>query len=691
MRAFLVGASLACAACGFDGKAAPGDGPGPDRVAVGFVSASSLVDETAGTHELVVQLSRAADQPITVAHSFTSGTATVDADFVATAGTLTFAPGETQQTITVDIVADLEDEGDETFELALASPTNADLATASHLVTISGRVLPRISFERATSSGVEMSSTTVDVVLSTASTRPITVDLTVSGTADTPADHDLTGIILMFAPGETRKTVTIGTVDDALDEDDETVIATLGNPSNALLGTTTQFAHTITDNDAPPVVTFTANAQTVDEGAGTVQVTATLSTESGRNVIVPFAIDGTATSTVDYTVNTPSPLTFPPGTTSRTISIAIIDDMLDEPSETVRLALGTPTNATRGTPTQHVITIADNEPRCYGTGAYRVCITTNLTNTITLPTSINTDTSGLCATTQPTDWTTAQGQPASCFILAGTLDVTNTTTVTGSRPLVLVADGTLSISGTLDVSSHRAGNTRGAGTASAACGAFTPPTLSTDVDGADGGGGGSFMTAGGAGGGGNTAATGGVPPGPSSAPVRLQAGCAGQDGGTGVGAGGLGGGGGGAVYLVAGGTIRITGTVNASGAGGTGGGNFAGGGGGGSGGMIKLSAPAIDVVGGVLLANGGGGAGGSDNNESGLPGADPNPVMPLAAAAGGNGPSGIGGRGFAGALAAGNGESTNKGGAGGGGGGGFIQSDAALSGAQVSAGTIQAP
>ena len=43
-------------------------------------------------------------------------------DYTATAGTLTFAPGETQHSVTVKVNGDTTFEADETFKLGLTGP-----------------------------------------------------------------------------------------------------------------------------------------------------------------------------------------------------------------------------------------------------------------------------------------------------------------------------------------------------------------------------------------------------------------------------------------------------------------------------------------------------------------------------------------------------------------------------------------
>ena len=67
-----------------------------------------------------VTLSTAYDQPVTVSYKTTDGTATTsNNDYVAQTGTLTFAPGETTKTITIEVKGDSKKEANETFYLDL--------------------------------------------------------------------------------------------------------------------------------------------------------------------------------------------------------------------------------------------------------------------------------------------------------------------------------------------------------------------------------------------------------------------------------------------------------------------------------------------------------------------------------------------------------------------------------------------
>jgi hypothetical protein len=70
--------------------------------------------------------------------------------------------------------------------------------------------------------------------------------------------------------------------------------------------------------------------------------------------------NGTATAGSDYTAVSGT-LTFPPGQTSRTFTVPIINDALKEPSESAMLALSNPVNASLGAAPSATLWIADND------------------------------------------------------------------------------------------------------------------------------------------------------------------------------------------------------------------------------------------------------------------------------------------------------------------------------------------
>jgi hypothetical protein len=86
----------------------------------------SIVEGNAGfsTATFTVTLTNPNASATTVQYATANGTATAGTDYVATSGTLTFNPGTTTQTVSVQIIGDTIKEANETFFVNLSSPTN---------------------------------------------------------------------------------------------------------------------------------------------------------------------------------------------------------------------------------------------------------------------------------------------------------------------------------------------------------------------------------------------------------------------------------------------------------------------------------------------------------------------------------------------------------------------------------------
>src|SRR5262245_41481841 len=120
------------------------------------------------------------------------------------------------------------------------------------------RLLSTVSFKHAASlAGEGVGTANLAVVLSAAAASPVSVDYAVTGgTATAGSDYALAAGTLTFNPGQTRLLIPISIVNDALDEDNETIEVTLSNPGNATLGSVTEHTFTIVDNDPMPIVAF---------------------------------------------------------------------------------------------------------------------------------------------------------------------------------------------------------------------------------------------------------------------------------------------------------------------------------------------------------------------------------------------------------------------------------------------------
>ncbi len=83
-----------------------------DAPMVAFDTTASSDDESVTPATLVVNLTAASEETITVDYAVTGGTATDTADYTLAAGTLTFDPGEVSDTIAITIVDDSLAEAD---------------------------------------------------------------------------------------------------------------------------------------------------------------------------------------------------------------------------------------------------------------------------------------------------------------------------------------------------------------------------------------------------------------------------------------------------------------------------------------------------------------------------------------------------------------------------------------------------
>ena len=87
----------------------------------------------------VVTLAAPSTQTVTVQYATSNDTATAGLDYISVAGTVTFAPGETQKIITVPVKSDSLVENNETFHIMLSNPSGATLTDAMGMGTILDR------------------------------------------------------------------------------------------------------------------------------------------------------------------------------------------------------------------------------------------------------------------------------------------------------------------------------------------------------------------------------------------------------------------------------------------------------------------------------------------------------------------------------------------------------------------------
>ncbi|HET8552639.1 MAG TPA: M12 family metallo-peptidase [Gammaproteobacteria bacterium] len=101
-----------------------------------LIEGDATVNAAAGTATYHVQRTNGSDGKATVNFAAVAGTAKANQEYLETAGTLVFADGQTERTISVPILLSPTDSGDYTFTLQLSDPNGADLAAQNSVQTV---------------------------------------------------------------------------------------------------------------------------------------------------------------------------------------------------------------------------------------------------------------------------------------------------------------------------------------------------------------------------------------------------------------------------------------------------------------------------------------------------------------------------------------------------------------------------
>jgi len=329
----------------------------------------TLAEGNAGTTNAVftVSLSNSSSTNVTVNYLTASGTAAAGSDYTALASTaLTFTPGQTSKTVTVAVTGDTTSEADETFFVNLSGAVGGIIGDGQGQGTITnddGTVTGTVISVVATDNIASETSGNTDLGTFTLTrtgvlTSALTVSYTIAGTATNGTDYTSIPLTTTFAANSATATLTVTPTNDTTFEGTipETIVLTLATGTGYTIDTTKQTATVlIADNDLPPSISI--NDISVTEGnTGTTNATFTvsLSNASSSNVTVNYATaNDTAIAGSDYTALASTLLTFAPGETSKTITVAVTGDTTVEANESFFVNL---TNAGGAT-------IADNQGR----------------------------------------------------------------------------------------------------------------------------------------------------------------------------------------------------------------------------------------------------------------------------------------------------------------------------------------
>jgi chitinase len=286
----------------------------------------SVQEGNSGTKSVTfaVTLSAAYDAPVSVNYATTDDSAAAGSDYVVCTGTVTFQPGQTSVPVTVQVNGDRLVEQNETFSVSLSGPSsNAYINRATGIGTIMDDE-SRISIAGAIQLEAQSGTTPFNftVSLSAAYDQAVTVNYTTAdGTAKAGTDYTAAAGSLIFAPGETSKTIPVAVSGNASAAPDKTFFVNMSTPNSyAAIINGGQAVGTIVDRE-PRISVYDA----YNNYATSFTFTVSLSAAYDHEVTVNFnTLDGTATAGVDYVAQSGT-LTFAPGVTSQTITIDVLD------------------------------------------------------------------------------------------------------------------------------------------------------------------------------------------------------------------------------------------------------------------------------------------------------------------------------------------------------------------------------
>ena len=307
----------------------------------------------------------------TAAGTANAGTAAGNGDYIPLSGFAFFAWGAATTTVTVTPINDPTYEPTETIILNVTDGDTYDLGTASTatvnlLSDDAGTALPTVTIAATDANAAELNADTATftVTRTGATTAPLTVGFSLSGTATSASDYSVLSGSVTIPTGALSATITLTPIDDVLVETNETAIVTLsGNAAYTLGATTTATATIVSDDVAPTLPTVTlsttdAAAAEANRDPGTFTVTRSGATTAA--LTVNYSISGTATNGTDFD-NLTGSVVIPAGATSATITVRPADDSIIDANETTIVTLSGNSSYILGATTVGTVTITDND------------------------------------------------------------------------------------------------------------------------------------------------------------------------------------------------------------------------------------------------------------------------------------------------------------------------------------------
>jgi hypothetical protein len=329
------------------------------------IAAPIAISEAGIVKTITVSLDAPSAATVSVGY-FVQGTATLGADYDLTqggrrigssTGTLTFAPGQTRQTIALSAINDTLREGNETLSITLIRPRGCTLGvnkTSSTILRDDDNYTAVIVGAASISAGGDGRYT---LQLSASATKSETFYVsTVAGSATAGSDFvPLQNMPLAFRAGERSKEFRVQTKANTPGEYDEQFYVQ-AIPSTKDFGDVQRYSVTIPGQGAapppppPPLPNYLSisDVSLTEGNSGQRQATfnVSLSRASTSAVSVTYSTaDGTATAADTDYLETAGSLTFAPGELTKLVSVPVVGDTVAESDEYFALVLSGAVNA----------------------------------------------------------------------------------------------------------------------------------------------------------------------------------------------------------------------------------------------------------------------------------------------------------------------------------------------------------
>ncbi len=317
----------------------------PPRVSIDDVSVNASLSATQAV--FTVSLSNPSTDSVSVRFTTANGTATAGTDFIQVTNTLAFRPGETQRRISIPVLVNTQDEGNEVFFLRLFAPINATAGKMQGLAEIlneeRANVPPRVQIVSPGDGAV----------------FPVQAPISVAVSASDP-DGQVSEVLLLedgvFLARFTAPPYSLVRSNEAPGVHVFQASATDDK------GAVTQSEPVTITVQALPALTFgSLIVEEGDSGSKPAPLALQLSRPSRQPVTVEYDFSsGTATLGVDFT-GTPGSVVFAPGETNKTIIATVLGDRLYEGDEVFHVLIKAVNGASAAT-TDIVGTILDDDP-----------------------------------------------------------------------------------------------------------------------------------------------------------------------------------------------------------------------------------------------------------------------------------------------------------------------------------------